>query len=1273
MNKTALKNFAVWARNKLIADITYKAGLMGITEDGIKPALPQSTKDTEFYDIGTKEPYLVGGEAAKQRRRLAELINGKAVTSDYKTAFHSVIEEVAYTWFNRLIAVRFMEVNDYLPSHIRVLSSESADKLEPDLVTTPFDADLELTETEKAEIIRLKNDNQVDALFRMLFIKQCNTMNAILPKLFEKTADYSELLLNVSVTDQDGVVYHLVHDISEDDFNIEKGGQVEIIGWLYQYYNTEPKDETFALLKKNVKITKERIPSATQLFTPDWIVRYMVENSLGRLWLEGHPNDSLKSGWKYYLDEAKQEPEVQAQLDKIREEYKTIKPEDIKVIDPCMGSGHILVYAFDVLMQIYETAGYSQRDAAKSILEHNLYGLDIDDRAFQLAYFAVMMKARQYNRFILNGETICHIYSIQESNGFNPDYLKLLGDDNLKATAEKLITIFTDAKEYGSILSVDIPLQELEVLRQRTDEISEAHYDNFFDSARQSGIITLLVPVLQQALVMAQKYDVVVTNPPYMGTSNGDGNLNKYIKKNYPDSKSDLFAVLIEKCGKLTKQNGYQAMITQHAWMFLSSFEKLREKLMLKTTINMAHLGARAFDEIGGEVVQTTSFVLRNSNIDNYSACYVRLVDYQSQQEKETAFLEKKDIYYVKKSRYALIPGEVIAYWISDNTVNTFKNKILYDVARPRQGMATTNNDLFLRLWYEVSSVKVGRNYKNGDLANDSGRKWFPVTKGGSYRRWYGNFDYIVNYINNGKEICNFIDNTPGVRVKSNGRVINRNLYFHHGLTWSTIASGPFAMRYVPDGFIFETKGSMCFADDSILLYLLGLYNSKVIQLFLSVVSPTLDYHEGPLGKTPVVIEKNERIDVLVKRNVEIAEADWNSFETSWDFKYHPLLQWLGSKAMWGASNEKLRQNLVVAESYAAWKALAEQRFLQLKSNEEELNRIFINIYSLQDELTPEVKDKDVTVARIYDTKEEIPESMKGNNYVLTKCDVIKSFLSYAVGCMFGRYSLNKPGLVFADGNFEKVYWKFKGQAACDENGDLPFGSNYAGISMAKYHYPKFRDSENWETATDLTFEPDVDNCIPITDEEYFEDDIVGRFVEFIKAVYREETLEENLDFIANALGNKGNTSREVIRNYFLNDFFKDHCKTYKKRPIYWLFDSGKQNGFKALIYLHRYNENTVGNLRIDYLHRMERVYESEITRMQDTIDNSVNAREVTAATKRKEKLQKQIKECKEYDEKIAHLALARIAIDLDDGVKVNYEKVQTDTDGKLYQVLAKI
>lgn len=597
MDKTAIKNFSIWARNKLIADITYKAGLLGITEEGIKDALPQSTQDAEFYDIGTKEPYAIHGEEMKQRKELVSVIRKKASQLEYKDAYRNVIEEVAYTWFNRLIAIRFMEVNDYMPAHIRVLSSESIPfkdgwtKLEPDLVTTPFDAEIEFTQQETEHIMQMKNDNQVDALFRFLFIKQCNALNAYLPKLFEKISDYTELLLNVSATDQDGIVYHLTHDIKEDDFNIsnigEDGkptGQVEIIGWMYQYYNTEPKDEAFALLKSNVKITKERIPATTQLFTPDWIVRYMVENSVGRLWLEGHENEILKRGWKYYLDEAEQEADVEEQLKAIREEYKKIKPEEIKVIDPCMGSGHILVYAFDVLMQIYESYGYSQRDAAKSIVENNIYGLDIDDRAFQLAYFAIMMKARSYNRRFLTLGIEPNLCAIQESNGIQYD--KDMGDfllsEEHRETLQYLLHTFVDAKEYGSILNVE-----------------KRDYDGFLKAweltAEQTAenVVMLLwhnecnqiVPILaKQAKIMSEQYDVVITNPPYMSISSGSPKLAKYVAGNYKDNKIDLYTIFVEKCRKYAKRNAYQAMITQHAWLFLSSFEKIRQHVLTFST-----------------------------------------------------------------------------------------------------------------------------------------------------------------------------------------------------------------------------------------------------------------------------------------------------------------------------------------------------------------------------------------------------------------------------------------------------------------------------------------------------------------------------------------------------------------------------------------------------------------------------------------------------------------------------------------------------------------
>lgn len=1155
MNKTAIKNFAIWARNKLIADVSYDARLIGITEDGIAKPLPQSFGGTQFFDIGTAEPYSISGEAVRQRDKLIEVIQQKEKDTDYKTAYQYVIEEVAYTWFNRLIAIRFMEVNDYLPSHIRVLSSESG-KLEPDLVTTPFDAELPFTAEEEAQIFQLKQDNKLDEVFRILFLKQCNALNEILPALFEKTKNYTELLLSLSVIDQDGVVYHLIHDIPEDDFNIERGGQVEIIGWLYQYYNTEPKAAAFA---KNGKITKEEIPAVTQLFTPDWIVRYMVENSLGRLWVEGHPDCGLKENWKYYLEEAQQEPEVQAKLAEIRKEYSALNPEDIKLIDPCMGSGHILVYAFDVLMQIYESAGYSQRDAARSILEHNIYGLDIDDRAYQLAYFAVMMKARQYNRRILNGENTCHVYAIQESNSINRAHLKYFGagmDDIEKNAAkmqlEGLLDTLTDAKEYGSILNVESynwDLLRRFVAAEDTDGQISMDSVGVEDTAEQ------LNRLIDIGKTMARKYWVTCTNPPYAGTSNLSANVNNFVKKNYPDSKADLFAVFIERCRQMTVNNGFQAMITQHAWMFLSSFEKLREKMMQTETVNMAHLGARAFEEIGGEVVQTTAFVRCVNHIDDYKGTYCRLIEPTSQQGKEEMFLAGENRYTANQDDFGKIPGGAIAYWTSDAMLKAFSNQILYDVARPRQGMATTNNDLFLRLWSEVSFKKMGLGCTSQEEALETKKKWFPVTKGGAFRRWYGNFDYVVNYENSGKTICDYIDTTPGVKVKSNGRVINRDLYFHKGMTWSTIASGPFGMRYVPNGFIFETKGSMCFTSDDLLDYILGLYNSPVIQCFLQMVSPTLDYHEGPLGKTPVLIKKNEQINQLVEENVKSSKTDWDSFENSWDFKKHPLF----------------RNVSTITKAFNQWQTECDDRFNQLKANEEELNRIFIDIYGLQDELTPEVEDKDVTVRKA-DLQRDI-----------------KSLLSYAVGCMFGRYSTYKEGLLFAGEPYSL-------QAFVDKLNDRP-----GTISADELE----RAYRNEGVVVDEMFFPDADNVIPITDEEYLDDDIVSRLCDWLKVVYGADTLEANLDYIAKALGNKGSTSREIIRNYFLNDFFKDHCQTYSvtgsgKRPIYWLFDSGKQNGFKALVYLHRYTPDTIGNLRIDYLHKMQRVYESEINRMQE-------------------------------------------------------------------------
>lgn len=1199
MNKTAIKNFAIWARNKLIADVSYDARLIGITEDGIAKPLPQSFGGTQFFDIGTAEPYSISGEAVRQRDKLIEVIQQKEKDTDYKTAYQYVIEEVAYTWFNRLIAIRFMEVNDYLPSHIRVLSSESG-KLEPDLVTTPFDAELPFTAEEEAQIFQLKQDNKLDEVFRILFLKQCNALNEILPALFEKTKNYTELLLSLSVIDQDGVVYHLIHDIPEDDFNIERGGQVEIIGWLYQYYNTEPKAAAFA---KNGKITKEEIPAVTQLFTPDWIVRYMVENSLGRLWVEGHPECDLKENWKYYLEEAQQEPEVQAKLSEIRKEYAALNPEDIKLIDPCMGSGHILVYAFDVLMQIYESAGYSQRDAAKSILEHNIYGLDIDDRAYQLAYFAVMMKARQYNRRILNGENTCYVYAIQESNSINRAHLKYFGaglDDIEKNAAkmqlEGLMDTLTDAKEYGSILNVEGYNWELLrrfVAAEDTDGQISMDSVGVEDTAEQ---LNRLVDIGE---TMARKYWVTITNPPYAAISNLSPKVNDFVKANYPDSKVDLFAVFIERCGLMTRVSGYQAMITQHAWMFLASYENLRDKLLNKELINLAHLGPHAFDEINGEVVQTSSFVFCNDFFSNYNSTFVQLVGGKNEAAKAAMFISGEHRFNKTNEQLREIQGApYTAYWASDVVLSAFKKSHLVgDVSEPRVGMATANNDRFIRLWFEVNRNKFGINISSRKEAVESRKKWFPFAKGGEQRKWYGNNDTVVNWENDGFEIQNFKDEKTG-RIRSHN--YNLDYIFSSALTWTVIGTEKTSFRFCPVGFLYSNSGYGLFCNnEKTKYYLLGFMNSKIAASLLKILSPSMGFESGYLRKLPLI--ESDSLDSIVERVkhcIDGSNAEWDSFEVSWDFKKHPLL----------------RNVSTISEAFTQWQTECDARFNQLKVNEEELNRIFIDIYGLQDELTQKVEDKDVTVRKA-DLQRDI-----------------KSLLSYAVGCMFGRYSLDVEGLAYAGGE--------------------------------------------WDSSKYQSFIPDADNVIPITDEEYLDDDIVSRLCDWLKVVYGADTLEANLDYIAKALGNKGSTSREIIRNYFLNDFFKDHCQTYSvtgsgKRPIYWLFDSGKQNGFKALVYLHRYTPDTIGNLRIDYLHKMQRVYESEINRMQDMMDHSGNAREVAAASKRKDKLAKQLKECREYDEKISHLALSHIELDLDDGVKVNYRKLQTAQDGKFYEVLA--
>lgn len=1143
MDKNAIKKYAVWARNELIERVSQKADQYEISADA------DPTADSAHG-------VLLTADEKKQRAALIAQVKEKGQDQ--------VMEEVAYTWFNRFSALRFMEVNNYLPSRVRVFTDEEG-AFKPEILTEAIH--LELKGLDMERVYALKDANDDDALFKYLIITQCNALSGVLPGMFQKIADYTELLFPDNLLREGSVIEQMVTTISEADWK----DQVQIIGWLYQYYNTEPKDRVFADLKKNKKITKEKIPAATQLFTPDWIVRYMVENSLGRLWVEGHPNDDLKASWKYYLDEAEQEPEVQKQLDDIKKEYAALTPEEIRCIDPCMGSGHIICYMFDVLMQIYEAYGYTARDAASSIVKNNLYGLDIDDRAAQLAYFAVMMKACQYDRRFLSRGIQPQVYAIMESNRFDPHMIDFFTDGRkeLKSALNSLISDLHDAKEYGSIL--DVKPVDFPALYARFDEIRNGNPNLY-----TYQVLDELLPFVRMAEVMAQKYHAVVTNPPYMGSSGMSGKLSEFIKKHYPDSKSDLFAVFIERCGQMVKKDYYQAMITQHAWMFLSSFEKLRKKMLQKTTINMAHLGARAFEEIGGEVVQTTSFVLMNCSIQNYKGIYCRLIEPTTQQGKEDMFLRGDNRFKSSQSNFSKIPGSPVAYWASKRLLDDFENgKLVSKFASPRQGMSTCDVNRFTKLWFEVSI------YNTNIIDHKNISCWVRYNKGGNFRKWYGNREYLVYWGDDGSTLLN------------NGALLrNRDVYFEPFLAWTKISSAGTGFRRFERDFLFDGAGGSlfnknCGIDDD---YLLGLLNSKVTTLILNLISPTLNFNENHIGSIPVIRcanrEIKNKINALVNRTTTLSKSDWDSFEISWDFKRHPLI----------------RSTQTIKEAFTQWERGCTTRFNQLKTNEEELNRIFIDIYGLQGELAPEEDDKDVTVR---------------------KADLgrdIRSFVSYAVGCMMGRYSLDVDGLAYAGGD--------------------------------------------WDSSKYKTFIPDKDAIIPITDDEYFTDDIVGRFVDFIRTVYGEDTLEENLKFIADALGEKGATSREVIRNYFLNDFYKDHCKIYQKRPIYWLFDSGKKNGFKCLIYMHRYQPDTIARIRTDYVHEQQARYRTAISGLERQISGASTSDRVRL-NKQLEKLKDQAEETRLYEEKIHHLADQMISIDLDDGVKHNYAIFQ--------DVLAKI
>ena len=1167
MDKNAIKKYAVWARRELISRVSQKALQYGIAEDSIVPATAASVNGVVLSD-----------EEVKQRKALIEQISSKG--------YEQVMEEVAYTWFNRFIALRFMEVNGYLPSHVRVFTDED-NNFKPQILAEAINLELDGLDMERVYALKDANDN--DTLFKYLVIVQCNALNPILPGMFQKIDDYTVLLFPDNLLREGSVIQQMIEMIPEEDWK----DAVQIIGWLYQYYNSEKKDEVFAALKKNVKITKDNIPAATQLFTPDWIVRYMVENSLGRLWLEGHPDakdqllptqeeqsayaagnrDPEDTKWHYYLEEAEQEPDVQAQLAQIRKEYAALTPEQIKVIDPCCGSGHILAYMFDVLMQIYEVYGYSVREAVRSIVENNIYGLDIDDRAAQLAYFAVMMKARQYDRRFLTRKDEDdnpdvpqpHVYAIVESNHLDKYAVEYFvgGDAKLKAALNTIIQELHDAKEYGSIMTVTP--QDWSALYHRFDEIA-----GDIDLSREVALRELL-PLVRVAEALAQKYDVVVTNPPYMGNSSMSAKLSDFTKKNYPDSKSDMFAIFMESCRAMTKYTGYQAMITQHAWMSLASYEKLRYKLHDMSIVNMAHLGARAFEEVSGEMVQTASFVLQNTKLDQREGLYCRLVDPTTANGKESMFLSGCNRYCAKQESFERIPGAPVSAYVAGDTLATLyeRGKTINDVGEVKIGMGTGNNALFLKLWWEVKNYTIDFTMTDAMLINSSSKKYYPYSKGGERKRWYGNQEYVVWYDEAGQDQ---MKQTSGHR--ENG---GYEFYFHKGMTWTYSTMAAFCARVMPIGFVFDVNGSSLFLPEKYYNYVLCFLQSCVGRFIIDSTKSAFSIQAGTIRNLPIIGESNDEIENLANECVRISRADWDSFETSWDFKKHPFV---------------VKKFASIKEAYENWESIINERNRSLMKNERRINEIFINIYGLADELSPEVNNEDTTL--------HAPDISRD----------IRSFISYSVGCMFGRYSLDEPGIAYAGGV--------------------------------------------WDADKYNTFSADKDNIIPICDDEYFEDDIVGRFVEFVKTVYGAETLDENLKFIADALGGKGQP-KDVIRSYFMNDFFNDHCKVYQKHPIYWLFDSGKKGGFRALVYMHRYQPDTIARMRTDYVHEQQARYRTAIADLEQRI-TSASTSERVKLSKRLKTLQEQAAEIQGYEEKIHHLADQYISIDLDDGVKKNYE-----------------
>ena len=1173
MDKRLLQIYSVWAKENLEKQIEVSLKTLGINSDqDIKYA-----KKVGDYTVIEGDSNSYPADLLFKRDQIVSMVKEKG--------YRNIIEEFAYTWFNRFVALRFMEVHDFLPHGFHVLSNRSGG-VEPEIlknlnfVKTELNLDMVYCST-------LKEQGKTEELFRYVLLRQYNALADILPMLFTKDSDHLELLLPKSLLIGETVVTKLV-EIPEDNFL----NDVEIIGWMYQFYISVKKDEVFASKKT---ITKDTLPAVTQLFTPDWIVRYMAENSVGRIWMESYPQSPLRSEMKYYVDDPEQTVEVQRKLEAIK--YRNVNPEDIRVIEPCCGSGHILVYVFDLLYKMYEEKGYSSRDIPSLIIKNNIVGLDVDKRASQLAAFSLVMKARSVNPRFFNNTyyTEPKVYELQDSHRLESlgyrQRMKEIGlftDEEIKAT-EQLVGVFRNGKTVGSLIKIrSLNYCAIERVIEKLENEAVA---TIFNLAFVTEGTALLKALLSQAKAMSDKYDVMITNPPYIGTSSMEASVKEYAIQNYPNSKTDMFAMFMET-GYL-KQNGFTAMINMNSWMFIGSYERLREQLLqFKIIVSMIHLGPRAFDTIAGEVVQTTSFILRNVEIPECRGIYFRLVDAASQSSKEALFLSRSNQHCISQDSFAKIPGSPLAYWISPVFLAAFNNRKLGDISYPKQGLSTADNNRFLRFWFELNIFRIATDCKTIEESVGSRAKWFPFNKGGEYRKWYGNFDYVINWYNDGHELKAF----------PNAAIRNPDYYFKRHVTWSKVATNAISFRIRPTGSVFSDAGCAAVFDDENVWYALGLLNTKYAQRVFDIINPTINYAQNTIAVLPYIIDSNKKplIVKLVQENVELCKNDWDAFETSWDFARHPLIFDLMLKEEYRNSqwaNDRIEKCSSLTWLFQGWESECLYRFQQLKKNEEELNRVFIDIYGLQDELTPEVEDKDVTV-RLADKERDV-----------------KSLISYLIGIVMGRYSLDVDGLAYAGGN--------------------------------------------WDASKYITYQPDDDGIVPIYTTLGMEDSLTSRVIELIKLIYGPDFYRQNIDFIAEALGKNNNESSEETLNRYLNDgFYTDHLKIYQKRPIYWMFSSGKYSGFKCLVYMHRYTEDTLALINGKYFLPESTRLKNDMEELNNQI-NSAEGRDKIRFEKERQKLAASYNEAIEYGQVLDHMANKYIAIDLDDGVKVNYAKFQ--------------